>query len=102
MHRDGSLASWYTGQPTGTPNCRPPKLTFWDLSGRDVVGGVDAVVVVVVLAGVSVVDVVLVLALVLVGVDTLGPELPPHAANNTAPNAAAASARAPIECRSVV
>ncbi|HSO95116.1 MAG TPA: hypothetical protein VLV81_03660 [Acidimicrobiia bacterium] len=59
------------------------------------------VVGVVVLVVESVVDVVLVLALVLVGVDTLGPELLPHAASTKPPNAANASARALLEGRAV-
>ena len=47
MQRVGSLASVYTGQPAGTPNCRPPKATFCAVLGLDVAGGVAGVEVVV-------------------------------------------------------
>src|SRR5260370_41327527 len=83
MHRVGSLASVETGQSTGTPNCRPPKVTFCAVLGPEVVGGVGTVEVVVLVDGsVDVVVLVLELVLVLVGVETLGPDPPPQAANS--------------------
>jgi hypothetical protein len=92
----------YTGQPTGTPNWTPPNVTFWAVLGPDVVGGVDKVVVVV-LVDATVDEVVLVLVLAVwrpraPGVETFGPEPPPHAASNRPPNAATANTLTPFEC----
>src|SRR5260370_4085287 len=93
MHRVGSLASVETGQATGIPNCRPPKVTFCAVLGPEVVGGVGTVEVVVLVDGsVDVVVLVLELVLVLVGVETLGPDPPPHAASSNAPAAMTATA----------
>ncbi len=75
-------------------------MTFCAVLGPDVVGGVSNVVVVV-LVDATVDDVVLVLAVWrprAPGVDTLGPEPPPHAASNKPPNAATANTVAPFEC----
>src|ERR1700674_1834437 len=102
MQRVGSLASVYTGQPAGTPNCRPPKATFCAVLGLDVAGGVAGVeVVVLVEATVDDVDVLVELAVWRPrppGVETLGPEPPPHAASSNPNAATTARITGTLEC----